>query len=107
MKIQIRPIVESDHAFIFATYLRNKWFDKGNKTTLKRSTWSKLQHKRIEDLMHSESAKNNFLVACLEEDPDVILGYAFTDGQTPFVYVKLPWRSEELGIASKLLKEIK
>ena len=100
MKIQIRTAVQSDHSFIYATYLRNKWFDKINKTTLKRSTWSNLQHKRIEDILLSKVV----LIACLAEDPDVILGYSFIDGSNPYTYVKLDWRSPGLGIADKLLK---
>src|ERR1700678_1249437 len=99
MKITIRKALPTDHPFIFATYLRNRWFDKGQKTTLKRSTWSSLQHRRIEQVLTLGSV----YVACLAEDPDTILGYSFIDSGVPFAYVKLDWRSPGLAIAEKLI----
>lgn len=103
MRIKVRQAVPDDHAFIYATYLRNKWFDKDQKTTLKRSTWSKLQHTRLERILSDETV----LIACLSDDPDLIVGYVFMDGVRPFTYVKLDWRSPGLGISEQLLKEIK
>lgn len=102
MKILIRKYDSKDCAFIFATYLRNRWFDKGNMTTLKRATWSNLQHSRIEKLLEEQTV----LVACLDEDPDTILGYTFLDGNTPFCYVKLSFRGEGFNVQDKLLKEL-
>lgn len=98
MKILIRKVKDSDHPFIYATYLRNRWFDKSNKTTLKRSTWSSLQHKRLEELLDNQLA----IVACLEEDVDTILGYSLLEGTTPFTYIKLAWRSPELQLIKRL-----
>lgn len=41
-------------------------------------------------------------VACLEEEPDVVLGYAVYEGETlHWVFVKKAWR--KLEIASKLV----
>lgn len=102
MKILIRFITESDHNFIYATYLRNKYFDKANKTTLKRSTWSSLQHKRLETIMTYDLV----LVACLEDDVDTIVGYGFMDGAEPWTYVKLDWRSPGLKVKDRLIKEL-
>jgi hypothetical protein len=100
MRIVIRNSKPSDYAFMFATYLRNRYFDKNNKTTLKRSTWSDLHHKRLESILPKA------LVACLSEDEDTILGYSFIDGKEPWVYVKLAWRSQGLDLKTKLLKEL-
>ncbi len=102
MKILIRKSVESDHPFIYATYIRNRWFDKSNKTTLKRATWSALTHKVLEDRLKGEP----LLVACLDEDPDTILGYAFIDKDGPYSYVKLSFRAEGLKVKERLLKEL-
>lgn len=88
MRIIVRPVTQSDHNFIFATYLRNRWFDKANTTTLKRSTWSSMQHKRLEGIL----ALEHCLVACIDEDPDTIVGYILLDGKEPWSYVKLDWR---------------
>ena len=46
--------------------------------------------------------KSHVLIACLNEDPDVILGYAVFNGNVlHWVYVKKPWRN--IGIAKKLV----
>lgn len=102
MKLAIRNLSPNDEAFIFATYLRHCWFDKDNKTTLKRSTWSKMQHKRLEGLFRT----NLVLVACLDEDPNTIVGYGFIDGSKPFTYVKLDWRTHNPSIADLIIKEL-
>jgi hypothetical protein len=101
MKIVVRKSVPSDHPFVYATYIRNRWFDKANTTTLKRSTWSKLQHSRLEGILEA-----GIVVACLSDDLDTIVGYALVDGEKPYSYVKLAWRSEGLGIKELLLKEV-
>lgn len=103
MKIILRTAYPPDYPFVFATYLRNRWFDKKNTTTLRRSTWSQLQHKRLERILESEKV----LIACLDEDTDVIVGYSFKDGQTVFSYVKLPFRAPGLKIAEMLSKGTK
>jgi hypothetical protein len=103
VKIHIRPAVQDDHAFIFATYLRNRWFDKSNATTLRRSTWSILTHNRLEKLL--EEGKDIF-VACLSEDPSTILGYVLKYETKPYIYIKQSWRSEGLGIRERLLQEL-
>lgn len=98
MKVVLRPHCKEDEPFIFATYLRNRWFDRNNKTTLKRSTWSAMQHRRLEDRL----GKNMVLVACLDEDNDTILGYAFRDDDGPYCYVKLSFRSEGFNVKERL-----
>lgn len=102
MKIVVRPLTQSDEAFVYATYLRNRWFDTSNKTTLKRSTWCQLQHKRLETIM----ANDVVLVACLSDDTDTIIGYVLRDGLEPWAYIKLAWRSPGLAIKEKLLEAI-
>jgi len=94
----IRNHEETDYPFLFATYLQNNWYDKTNSTILKKDMWMSLQHKRLEKVLESQPVK----VACLQEDPDVILGYAFHDNDKPFVYVKLAWRSEKLNLKQAL-----
>ena len=102
MKIVIRKVVEDDHAFIYSTYLKNRWYDKANKTTLKHSTWCHLQHNRLEEIL----TKGHVHVACLDEEPSTIVGYGFIDGKSPFTYVKLDWRKASLGISDRILKEL-
>jgi hypothetical protein len=100
VKIQVRKVTDDDHAFIYATYLRNRWFDRNNTTTLKRTTWSALQHKRLERLLKDSMV----LIACISDDPTAILGYIFVDeGGSDYCYIKLAFRSEGFGI-EKILK---
>jgi len=100
--IKIRDHVKDDEPFLFATYLQHNWYDKTNTTTLKKATWMNLQHKRLEDVLDSQLVK----IACLKEDPDVILGYAFQDGPKPFTYIKLAWRQHPAKIKDMLLTSL-
>jgi hypothetical protein len=100
MKIVYRQSKPEDYSFIYATYLRNNWFARENNSTLKRATWSALQHKRLEGFI------TKVLVACVDEDQDEILGYALMDGSTPYVYLKLAYRSEGLNLKDILTRRI-
>jgi len=95
--VQIRSFKKEDEAFIFATWLRHLWYSKDNKTTLSKETFMRLHHSRISDLLNSRPVE----VACLAEDPDVIVGYAVHDDNR-FTYLKKAWRG--LGV-EKLFKE--
>ena len=97
--LTVRRAVPADHPFIYATYLRNRWFSKENTTTLQKSTWMRLQHARLERML----AEQPVLVACLSSDPDTILGYRFRDGSEDWTYVKLAFRPE--GVQAALEKE--
>lgn len=87
MAIIKRQAVGEDFPFIFATYLRSNWFSPKNDTVLKKDTWMRVQHQRLEELLGRGLAT----VACLSEDNDVILGYAIAD-EIPYMYVRPQWR---------------
>jgi len=95
MKLLLRNCVPNDYAFIFATYLRNRWYDKTNKTTLKRATWSKLQHNRLEKVLRA----GNVVVLSTTHDKDLIIGYKLPEGWS---YIKRGFRASELGAAALL-----
>lgn len=97
-QVIVRPAVTADHNFVYATYLRNRWFSDSNTTTLRKDTWMKLQHQRLEKIM----ATQRVLVACLSVDPDVILGYRLDDGSEPFTYIKRAFRQEDFQIQKQL-----
>lgn len=99
MNIVLRKVVDADHPFIFSTYLKNNWYSKSNSSTLKKDTWMRVQHGRLEKLL----AEARAIVACLSDDVDVILGYVVQD-KDPFVYVKQAWRDPELNLTKTLLK---
>lgn len=98
--ITLRAATEHDHAFIYATYLRNRWFSTENTTTLRKETWMKVQHQRLEQILASQPA----YVAGLEGDDDVILAYAFQDGSEPWTYEKLSFRNR--GLKQMLLEAL-
>lgn len=87
-----RPAAPSDHNFVYATYLRNRWYDTLNTTTLQKDTWMRIQHGRLEKMLASQPV----LVVCLSEDPEVILGYKLLDGSEVWSYVKKDWRIPEV-----------
>lgn len=84
--VVLRPISPEDHAFIYATWLRQLWFAKSNLTTLSKTRFMNLHHKKIEVAIHSSEGK----VACLEDDRSFLLGYRVGE----FMYVKKAFRGQ-------------
>jgi len=89
----IRDIKPEDHAFIYATWLRQLWFSKDNNTLLPKDTFMRVQHKRIEDKL-SKGGK----IVCPPDDTNLIYGYT-VDGYT---YIKKAFRN--IGL-EEILKE--
>lgn len=97
----VRNFKLEDRNFILATFLRGVYY--GN-------SWFSLIPKDIfmnNYKMVAEAILNNnrvvIKVACLQEDPDVILGYSILYSDSPvihWVYVKEKWRKK--GIARAL-----
>lgn len=100
--ITFRTHAETDEPFLFATYLKNNWYRQESSTMLPKKVWMWAQHKRLEKILKSQ----NITIACLKEDPDVILGYGFWDEKEPFVYIKMAWRSDKLDLKTKLSERI-
>ena len=87
-QVTIRLATPKDYSFIFATYLRNRWYSPSNTTTLQKSHWMKAQHARLEGMLAAQPV----LVACDGSDADVIYGYRLRDGSEDYSYVKLAFR---------------
>lgn len=85
--IKVRSMSKEDEPFIFATYLKNNWYSGKLSTTLKKDTWMRVQHGRLEALF--ANAPEQVKVVCLEEDHNTILGYRLQD----FIYIRPQWRS--------------
>ena len=91
---------EQDRAFIFATWLRglrfgNDWF-----RLIPSAIYFLVYHNVIETLLSRPGCAVQ--VACLKEDPSVILGYSVCYGdRLDFVFVKKAWRG--IGIAKALV----
>lgn len=93
----IRDAVKEDESFIYSTWLLglrhgNKWFLSIDKETY----FQKYKH-----VIGMLLAKSTIKIACLNEDPDVALGYIVYSGNTVhYTFIKKAWR--RLGIAKAL-----
>lgn len=98
--ITTRDGTPEDHGFIFATWLRglrygNSWFE-----LIESVVYFKVYHDLIENILGRPHI--TIKVACLKEDPEVILGYSVYSGtKLEWVFVKKAWRS--IGIAKSLV----
>lgn len=100
--IHIRRSVPADGAFVFATWLKslyygNSWFreiEKEHFMTVYRTVISKLVRESVVE------------VACLSDDPNVLIGYMVHSGPTlHYIYVKKAWR--QFGVAKLLVGDKK
>lgn len=100
----IRDAVKNDRSFVLATFLRglyygDSWFSKIPKNVFMDN------YKRVASAL-IDSPNTVVKVACLKEDPDVILGYSILSSDfstVHWVYVKAPWRKR--GISKTLLPQ--
>ncbi len=106
----IRDAIGSDRNFIFATWLRglyygDSWFNK-----IPKPIFMENYHKVIERILDQSNV--TIKVACLADDPDVILGYSIyrtanfggiVVNTLDWVFVKSAWR--KIGIGKKLLPD--
>ncbi len=104
--ISVRAAVETDHNFIYATWLRGLYY--GNsffKLSDKNEFMERYEHV-IRNLLFRGSVETR--VACLNDDPDAIIGYSLVE-QYPnisvlhWVFVKPEWR--RVGVASDLIPD--
>lgn len=99
----IRLATPSDENFVVATFLRSVYHD---------SSWFSMIPEQIFMSVYRSVIKRLFaltdkyitVIACLPEDPDIILGFSIVNLEGTvlhWVYVKKKWR--RYGIASKLI----
>jgi hypothetical protein len=98
--VVIRPASSSDEAFIMATWLRSFRHGSMFARRLTNDVFFTNHHPIVTDIL----ARSDTLVAHLEADPDVIIGYLVTEGQTlHFAYVKKLFR--RMRVLTQLLDE--
>lgn len=96
----IRDLTPSDKSFILSTFLKGLKFGSDFFKEIDNDAYFKNYQKIIESLI--SQPKTEVKVACLTEDPDVILGYSIhdKDGSTVhFVFVKSAWRGVKIAKA--------
>jgi len=102
--IKVRSYTENDRAFIKATFLRglyygDSWFSEVPKPIFM-NNYSTFVDKII------DISQKDIRIACLPDDPDVILGYSVSSKESlHWVYVKEKWRKQ--GIGKSLLPQFK
>ncbi len=100
--VQVRDGVESDKNFILATFLRGLYYGDSWFSIIPKNVFMD-NYKVIAEILVQ---KGNIKVACLPEDPDVIIGYSILSPDFQgihWVYVKSAWRKK--GIAKALLPQ--
>ena len=100
MEVKIRALQAADMPFIFSSWSKhdcygNKVLKKDlGKNSGKKRAWFREKCKQIAETV----ARAQVRVACLSEDPNVIIGYAvFLNHHFEFAYIKENYRSGELA----------
>lgn len=98
----IRDTISEDRPFIFSTFLRGLYYGDPYLARTPKNSFMPAYHRVLEHILDLPSV--TVKVACLLDDPDVILGYAIIGGEDTvlhFVFVKSSWRG--IGIARDLV----
>lgn len=97
--IFIRPAVMADKPFILSTWLKGLRFGNIWYRLIDDKIYFRVYHAVIEKLISTPGV--TIKVACLKDDPEVILGYVVYQGdKVHWVQVKKAWRN--IGIARAL-----
>lgn len=100
--IAVRDAVEDDRAFILATFLRGLYYGECWYGDIKKSVFMGAYHKIATDLLNTDETVTK--IACLKEDPSVILGYAiYSHKILHYAFCKKDWRG--IGIAKQLIPQ--
>ena len=102
----IRSAVTDDYNFIVATWLRGYYYGNDFKDESGHSLFSYIDkasfmrdYKKLVNAILT-NPKVNIRVACLKEDPNVILGYSVTTKDDRIIFwtfVKTAWRQQGIG----------
>lgn len=100
----MRKAVNGDRNFILATWLRGLYYGDSFYREVNKDTFMKHYHGVVEAILAQPGTE--IIVACLKEDPEVILGYAVgrkVEGLKvlDYLFVKSAWRN--IGIAKSLV----
>lgn len=96
--IAIRSLEVDDANFIFSTILRGLYYGDSWFRAIPKDIFMVNYHHVVEVLLKTMSVT----IACLSDDPTVILGYSIHKGTVlHYVFVKKPWRN--IGIAKMLV----
>jgi citrate lyase synthetase len=102
--VLLRPAVESDKNFIMATIMRGLYYGESWFSEIPKSVFMENYHKTVEYILNKPTTEVK--IACLKDDPDIILAYSIIDSSknvVHWVFSKKAWRG--IGIAKSLVPE--
>lgn len=94
----IRPMLDTDKAFIMATLLRGVYYGDPYFTRMPKDIFMRNYKQMAEAVVDNRLL--NIHVACLKEDQDVIIGYSILSADyqaVVWVFVKKNWRNHGIG----------
>lgn len=100
--VTVRGYLPEDKNFILATWLRGLYYGDSVYSNMKKQAFMENYHVVAMSVLNTPQI--NIRVACLKEDPSVILGYAVlaaTPNALHWVFVKKSWRN--IGLAKDLV----
>lgn len=106
MQIKLRVYRPSDKAFLYSTFLRGVYYGSEFYSLIEKESFFKHYEHVLDGLVKRPSTMVS--IACLEDEPDVILGYAIYSTSAPvlhWVFVKDNFRKQ--GVAKQLLHDVK
>lgn len=100
MNCTIRELRPNDINFLYATWTRSQYYGCSYYAQVPKETFMAAFQARIQAILAEPGVQ--VLVACLNEDEDVILGYAVVAPQKAlhYVFIKKAWRG--MGLATAL-----
>lgn len=101
IKVVIRPPQESDKGFIMQRWLMGQYYGCSYFEHIQADLYYKYYTRVIKDILSNPEVKAT--VACDEQNPEWILGFAIFDDSIYWVHVKRDFRQR--GIAKLLLKD--
>lgn len=102
--ITTRRVLPTDLGFIFSSWLKGLYYGNDWFREIDQEAYFEKYHQIVEAILFKPTT--TVTVACLVEDPDVLLGYAIYETLGPvstlhWVFVKPVWR--KLGIAKSVV----
>lgn len=97
----VRDYIENDKNFIFATWLRGLYYGGVYFTEIPKDIFMREYHYFLDRIIEDPNIK--IKVACLKDDPEVILGYSVLNSAETvlnWVFCKSAWRG--IGLARAL-----
>jgi len=100
--IAVRKMEPGDINLIYATWLKGLYYGNDVYGFIDKNVYMENYHRVIEVLLTRPTVTVN--IACLKEDPEVVLGYSVAEGNTlHWVFVKPAWRG--IGLCKDLVSK--